>query len=510
MYGTTRRPTSAAAELLWPPFEQAAAASPWFGWGVGAGNAIIPPDSEVARMIGNWAAHNEYLRISVEGGQLGRALLIGMLVLWVARHTRGLCRTDKVIMRLAFAGFAVQAYTDNVLIATTACVFFAFATAVFRTRGMSHAVGQARDPRRCGAVCFRHAMQDFGSDSLAARGRGGVGTHHRHRSRAACVSFWIALYLLSLTLVAYPAAAAGLAFVINSGGASISLVDMSSQKELRRIPVLREPHHLALSPDGRSLLVGDTVGNEMLFLDPATAAVQKRVPVADPYQLGFSPNGKFLVVNGLARNQVDVYDAADMQLLKRFPTASMPSHLDYAPDSSRVFVSLQGTDSLVAIDLNKLAILWTAKIGKTPAGVLWHDGRVLVADMGTDYVAVVDPADGRVTGRIHTGKGAHNLFLSPDWQDHLGEQPRRRHHDVARRGDADADPQLRDPRRAGRHRLRARRQAVDHAALGREGGGARSGDRRVSDDRGRPLAARPVPQPERKRRAECRGALSHA
>jgi DNA-binding beta-propeller fold protein YncE len=225
---------------------------------------------------------------------------------------------------------------------------------------------------------------------------------------------WIAPYLLALTLFAYPAGAAGLAFVINSGGASISLVDMSSQRELRRIPVLREPHHLALSPDGRSLLVGDTVGNEMLFFDPATAALQKRVAVADPYQLGFSPDGKFLVVNGLARNQVDVYDAAGMQLLKRFPTASMPSHLDYAPDSSRVFVSLQGTDSLVAIDLKRLAILWTAKIGKTPAGVLWHDGHVLVADMGTDYVAVVDPADGHVTGRIHTGKGAHNLFLSPD------------------------------------------------------------------------------------------------
>ena len=99
-------------------------------------------------MIGNWAAHNEYLRISVEGGQLGRALLIGMLVLWVARHTRGLWRTDKVIMRLAFAGFAVQAYTDNVLIATTACVFFTFATAVFaRDRGGAGAAGP-RGPAR--------------------------------------------------------------------------------------------------------------------------------------------------------------------------------------------------------------------------------------------------------------------------------------------------------------------------------------------------------------------------
>jgi DNA-binding beta-propeller fold protein YncE len=152
----------------------------------------------------------------------------------------------------------------------------------------------------------------------------------------------------------------------------------------------------------------------MLFFDPSTGALQKRMPVADPYQLAFSPNGRFLVVNGLARNQVDVYDAASMQLLKRFPTPSMPSHLDYAPDSSRVFVSLQGTDSLVAIDLSRMAILWTAKIGRTPAGVLWHDGKVLVADMGTDYVAVVDPVDGRVVNRIHTGKGAHNLFISPD------------------------------------------------------------------------------------------------
>ena len=224
----------------------------------------------------------------------------------------------------------------------------------------------------------------------------------------------VVVCLLGLTPGSYAASACGLALIINSGGASISLVDMATEKEIRRIPVLREPHHVALSPDGKSLLVGDTVGNEMLFLDPATAALQRRLPVADPYQLAFSPNGRLLVVNGLARNQVDVYDAASMQLLKRFPTATMPSHLDYAPDSSRVFVSLQGTDSLVAIDLNRLAVLWTAKIGKTPAGVLWHDGRVLVADMGTDYVAVVDPADGRVTGRIHTGKGAHNLFLSPD------------------------------------------------------------------------------------------------
>jgi DNA-binding beta-propeller fold protein YncE len=222
--------------------------------------------------------------------------------------------------------------------------------------------------------------------------------------------------LIVLTLAGFggPAWAGGIAFVINSAGASISVIDMATQQEVRRIPALREPHHLVLSPDGKSLLVGDTAGNQMLFLDPNTGAVQKRMPVADPYQLGFSPDGKFLVVNGLARNQVDVYDGADMRLLKRFPVVATPSHLAFSPDSSTVFVSLQDSDKLVAFNLRNMAEKWTVPIGPTPAGVMWLNGRVLVADMGSDYIAVVDPANGHVLSRVVTGKGAHNLFLSPD------------------------------------------------------------------------------------------------
>ena len=61
-------------------------------------------------------------------------------------------------MRLAFAAFAVHAYTDNVLIATTACVFFAFAIAVF-ARGArereAHAAGRRQtrvDDARAGLL----------------------------------------------------------------------------------------------------------------------------------------------------------------------------------------------------------------------------------------------------------------------------------------------------------------------------------------------------------------------
>ena len=222
--------------------------------------------------------------------------------------------------------------------------------------------------------------------------------------------------LLALALLATPhrAAARPLAMVINSGEASVSVIDMDTRSELRRVPMLREPHHMALTPDGASLLIGDTAGNALVFLDPATGDVQRRVTVSDPYQLQYSPDAKWLTVAGLARNQIDIYDAATLQLAHRIAAPSMPSHINYKPDSSVVYVSLQGTDELAAIDVHSGAVLWKAKVGHTPAGVLWLGGRILVGIMGADYVAVVDPATGTVERQVHTAKGAHNLFVSPD------------------------------------------------------------------------------------------------
>jgi len=246
--------------------------------------------------------------------------------------------------------------------------------------------------------------------------------------RAGC-ALWAACALWPATAVASPAAtgaaapvaaaapaalpASRIAFVLNSAAASISEIDIDSGREIRRLPVLREPHHMALSPDGRSLVVGDTAGNALFFLDPLTGLMQKRVTISDPYQLSFSPNGRLLTVAGLARNQVDIYDAATLALLHRVPARSMPSHINYAPDSATVYVSLQDSGRLLAIDTASGAVRWDSRVGSTPAGVLWHNGQILVADMGTNYVAVVDPASGRVVREVHMADGPHNLFAAP-------------------------------------------------------------------------------------------------
>ncbi|MEJ0049497.1 MAG: hypothetical protein WDN04_27950 [Rhodospirillales bacterium] len=134
----------------------------------------------------------------------------------------------------------------------------------------------------------------------------------------------IFVYALALAALLPPAAsAAPSTFVVNSNDATLSVIDLASRRVVNTIPLLREPHHLVLSPDHRSLVVGDTRGNALFFLDPRTGALQRRVTVSDPYQLQYSPNGKLLTTAGLARNQVDIYDAATLALLHRVPARTM-------------------------------------------------------------------------------------------------------------------------------------------------------------------------------------------
>lgn len=232
-------------------------------------------------------------------------------------------------------------------------------------------------------------------------------------SRRAAVSLPAALGLSGLA----PALGAGLpplAMVMNSGEASVSVIDMTTRQVIKTTPTLREPSHWALSPDRRKLYIADASGNALFVLSPFTGDAMGSVRIADPYQLGYTPDQKYLVVNALRLDHIDVYDAASFRLVKRFSPGSMPSHLDFSPDSRWSFNSCQGSDTLVSLDLASMTMRWKARIGPTPAGVLWLNSKVLACVMGSDHLVVVDPRTGAVIRRVFTGTGPHNLFLSPD------------------------------------------------------------------------------------------------
>jgi YVTN family beta-propeller protein len=210
-------------------------------------------------------------------------------------------------------------------------------------------------------------------------------------------------------------------FVLNSQDASVSVIEPTTWKEQRRIPTGKEPHHLYLTPDEKSLIIANALGDSLLFVDPKTAAVQRTVRgILDPYHLRFSPDMQWLVIAGNRLNHVDIYrwNGSELTLAKRIATGKTPSHLWIDSKSTTVYATMQESDELVLIDLPTQTLKWRGKTGRLPADVFGtaDDRYVLIGLTGSDGVEVYDitgPAP-RLVKTIPTGRGAHAFRSAGD------------------------------------------------------------------------------------------------
>ncbi|MBM3649356.1 MAG: YncE family protein [Alphaproteobacteria bacterium] len=227
----------------------------------------------------------------------------------------------------------------------------------------------------------------------------------------------LALAVATFVLSVAEVARADTVLVLNSDEASYSVLSRASRTELQRLPVGREPHHLIITPDGKEVLIGSTVTNELLALDSTTGEKRRVVrDIIDPYHLGFSPNGKWFVTAAYRLDHVDIFHADGFRLAGRIFIDGLPSHIAFDADSKTVFVTLQQTGRLAAFDLATQTLKWNVPVGNAPAGVVMlpDDKRLLVALTGEDGIVVVDPKDGANMARLQTGKGAHNFWPKGD------------------------------------------------------------------------------------------------
>jgi DNA-binding beta-propeller fold protein YncE len=235
--------------------------------------------------------------------------------------------------------------------------------------------------------------------------------------------FLRSLALAAAALAACHGAAAQTApiFVLNSLDADVSVIDPAGWKEVRRLPTGKEPHHLYMTPDEKSVIVANALSDSLTFIDPKTAEIQRVVRgIIDPYQLRFSPDMKWMVTAGNRLNHVDIYrwDGKDLQLAARVPTGKTPSHVWIDSRSTVAYVTMQDSDELVAVDLATQALRWRIKTGPMPADVYGtaDDRTLLVGLTGSDSVEVFDVsgAKPRAVRRVKTGDGAHAFRAAGD------------------------------------------------------------------------------------------------
>jgi YVTN family beta-propeller protein len=209
-------------------------------------------------------------------------------------------------------------------------------------------------------------------------------------------------------------------YVPNTLSDTVSIIDPATYKVISTLHVGHQPQHVVPSWDLKTLWVNDDLGNNLIPIDPATSKAGPPVAVHDPYNLYFTPDGKYAIVMASADRQLVFRDAHTMRTVKSVPAnCDGVNHADFSPDGRYFIVSCEFSGDLLKVDTARMQVIAHQKLpmhGAMPQDVkISPDGSTwYIADMMANGLWVLN---GDTFGRprlLHTGAGAHGLYVSRD------------------------------------------------------------------------------------------------
>ncbi len=186
--------------------------------------------------------------------------------------------------------------------------------------------------------------------------------------------------------------------VLNKSGASASLIDLDTNEEVARVPTGDGPHEVAVSPDGKTAVVGNygNPGKSLTVIDIKSASVLRTIelePYSRPHGIEYLSDGERVAVTVEAQKALIVVDVQSGEIVQSVNTNQDVSHMvALAPDEKRAFVANIGSGSMTVIDLEKGERVANIPTGAGAEGIaVTPDGsHVWVTNRADDTVSVID------------------------------------------------------------------------------------------------------------------------
>lgn len=249
----------------------------------------------------------------------------------------------------------------------------------------------------------------------------------KKRSWVAGMKTWIPL-CAALALVAGGAVAAqdaappseGHLLVLNKTDNTLMVIDVPSYEKLATIPVGREPHEVAATPDGRKAYVSNVKDKSVSVVDLVARRVTRtlrpdRLDV--PHGLAVTPDGRHLVMTSEGSRRLFLVDVARDVVLRSVTTTQARPHMAVTlAGGKKACVTNVGSDSVTFLRLPELRILKNVMVGKGPEGIaVTPNGRwIVVALQDSDQVAILDAGSGAVLARLPTGRTPIRVGVTPN------------------------------------------------------------------------------------------------
>ncbi len=184
------------------------------------------------------------------------------------------------------------------------------------------------------------------------------------------------------------------------------------------------------NPTGTTGLIAvDKLGDAILFFDPATLELQKRIDFKNHHEVTVSPDrtlafvsefGKFFAGNFIESGaHVTVVDLATQSVIKRIPTGDFKGpHAMRFDANGQLWVIFEETGELGLIDTDKMELVETHDIGaaggRPPFIEITPDGSRIYVSCKLGNLIVFDVASRAVVTNIEVPRGTEDIAMSPD------------------------------------------------------------------------------------------------
>ena len=164
------------------------------------------------------------------------------------------------------------------------------------------------------------------------------------------------------------------------------------------LDVDRSPVDVLLTPDEKHLLTANQTANTVSLVNVESGKVVAEVPCGKrPSALALTPDGKQLLVSGTYSGELTIFALAGDKLTRQADVqlGFEPRGIAVAPDGKLAYVALTTAHVVAIVDLEKRTVLARIAVGKWPRYLaLTADGkRLAVGCSGDGGVAVVDTAE---------------------------------------------------------------------------------------------------------------------
>ncbi|HVA51784.1 MAG TPA: cytochrome c peroxidase [Pirellulales bacterium] len=152
---------------------------------------------------------------------------------------------------------------------------------------------------------------------------------------------------------------------VNQTADSVSLVDVAAGKTAAELPCGRRPSSLAISSDGRRVVVTATWSGtlDLFDLDDGRLTAAGSIDIGfHPVGVALSPDGRTAYVALEAAAAVAVVDLEKKQPLDRIAVGRWPRYLALSPDGSRLAVGTSGDQSISVVDTAARRMLYDERL----------------------------------------------------------------------------------------------------------------------------------------------------